>query len=383
MEIDRAYYGPTDLHVARDFELLARLHSEIEAENGKADTAYREALAIYRRHYDARHPEVLRVQNGMASNLRRMRRFAESESLHRDVLAAYRELHPQGHPDVATAAYNLALVLDRQSRYAEAESLMLEALDIRKRMLGENTLPTVELLNDLGAARVQAGDTAGGVEALREASERGRVGLGLDHPSTLSALGNLGLVLTRQSKYVEAESALRAVVAGRRLSRSEQPGLSRALTSLGTLLRDLKRYREADSAYREAAYLARLNLEARKNLLAGALSGLGTSKLRQQQVTDAESLFQQAVGLRRSYLDSAAVTRLWDERQYGNVLIKLGKFAAAESVLVPSFRASTGTSAAAVHREIAVLLVTLYRSSGQAAEARKYVPDTTVAHRTP
>jgi hypothetical protein len=32
MNIDRKYYGPTDLHVARDLELLARLHSTVEAE---------------------------------------------------------------------------------------------------------------------------------------------------------------------------------------------------------------------------------------------------------------------------------------------------------------------------------------------------------------
>jgi tetratricopeptide (TPR) repeat protein len=126
-----------------------------------------------------------------------MRRFQESEALNREVLAEYRKLHPEGHPDVATAMYDLSQVLERQEKYVEAESLLLGALVIRRQMLGENALPTVETLNDLGVLQAEKGDTAEAETTLREASERGQAGLGAGHPSTLSALGNLAVVLTR------------------------------------------------------------------------------------------------------------------------------------------------------------------------------------------
>ena len=384
MNIDRQYYGPTDLHVARDLELLARLHSTVEAEEPMADSAYRAALNIYRQHYDAGHPDVLRVKDGIATNLRRMRRFPESEALHREVLAEYRKLHPEGHPDVATAMYNLSQVLERQGKYVEAESLLVGALVIRRRMLGENGLPTVEILNDLGVLQAEKGDTAKAEATLREASDRGQAGLGAGHPSTLSALGNLAVVLTRQSKLVEAESVLRQVVAGRRLSHAEQPGLSRALSSLGIVLRDMKRYAEAEAAFKEAADIARLNLEPRRNLLALAQGALGVSLVRQGRLQEAEPVLEEAVTMRRAYLDSSQVPRLWDERHYGNVLLRLRKFAAAESVLVPSFRNSgMNPGATAVRRDLAVLLVNLYRDWGRPTEARKYVPDTLPQRRSP
>jgi hypothetical protein len=66
------------------------------------------------------------------------------------------------------------------------------------------------------------------------------------------------------------------------------------------------------------------------------------------------------------------------------VLLRLRKFAAAESVLVPSFRNSgINPGATAVRRELAILLVSLYRDWGRPTEARKYVPDTLPQHRSP
>lgn len=376
MEIDREHYGPTDLRVARDLELMARLHSEIEAEHETADSAYRAALAIYRQHRDPGHPDVLRVTNGLAANLRVLRRYAESESLHRAILGEYRKLHPDGHPDVATALYNLALVLGREQRYPEADSALLEAVNIRRRWLGENDLQTLEALSDLGVLRAENGDNAGAEIALREAADRGRASMGPSHPMTLNALGSLAIVLTRESRYREAESVLREVVAQRRGTRAEEPALSRALTSLGHALRNLERYPEAEAAFREAASIARLNPEPRKHLLTAALGALGATLVLQNRLREAETVLRETVTLRRTYQDSAVITRLWDERHYGDLLIRLGRFAAAESLLVPAFRASAGNPRAqAVHTNLAQVLGTLYRKWGRPDEAGKYRVD--------
>jgi serine/threonine protein kinase/tetratricopeptide (TPR) repeat protein len=376
MEIDREHYGPKDLRVARDLELLAQLHAEIEGEYTIADSAYLAALAIFRARYDAGHPDVIRVLNGRAANLRNMRRYPEAESLHREVLAQYRKLHPEGHPDVAAALHNLASVLNREQRYAESESAFAEALALRRR-LGGKDLATIELLNDIGVSRAEHKDYAGAEVALKEAVDLGRSTLRPGHPTTVSALGNLAVVFTREKKYAEAEPVLRDVVAQRRLARSERPGLSRALTSLGVVLRDLKRHGEAEKAFREAEAIARENPEPRKNLLAAALSGLGVSFERQERLREAEPVLREAVALRRSYLDSAAMARLSDERQLGELLTRAGKLASAESVLVPAFHASAHTPGnQSVHSDLARALVTLYDRWGRHADASRVAADT-------
>jgi tetratricopeptide (TPR) repeat protein len=146
----------------------------------------------------------------------------------------------------------------------------------------------------------------------------------------------------------------------------------------------MKRYPEADTAFNEAAGIARQNLEPRRNLLALAQGALGVSLVRQGRLQEAVPVLEEAVAMRRAYLDSSQVARLWDERHYGNALLRLRKFAAAESVLVPSFRNSgINPGATTVRRELAILLVNLYRDWGRPAEARKYVLDTLPQHRSP
>ncbi len=41
------------------------------------------------------------------------------------------------HPDVSTSLINLALIYDNQGRYDEAESLYLQALEMRRKLLGD------------------------------------------------------------------------------------------------------------------------------------------------------------------------------------------------------------------------------------------------------
>ena len=372
MEIDRGVYGAQDLRVARDLELLASLHAKMEGEHEKADSAYRASLAAFRRHVDADHPDVLRVLNGMAANLRNLRRYAQAESVHRDVLAKYRKLHPDGHPNIATALHDLGIVLGRQQRYAEADSAYMEALALRRRLVGDD-IATLQILNDLGVLRASRGDLAGAEGALKEAVDRSRTVLGSAHPNTMSALGNLAVVYTRGKKYAESEAVLREVVAVRRGLPSEVPGLIRGLTSLGVALRDSKRYAEAEKALREAEAIARQKPDARKSLLASAHTALGVSFIRQERLREAEPLLRESVALRRSYLDSLEATRLADERTFGNLLVQLGHLSQAESVLVPAFRASAIRPAnRAVSAELAGGLVTLYEKWGRRAEAEKY-----------
>jgi eukaryotic-like serine/threonine-protein kinase len=373
MQIDRDHYGATDLRVARDLELMANLHGQIEGEHEQADSAYRAALTIVKGRYDPEHPNVMRLQNSMAANLRNLRRYAAAESIHRDVLGKFQKIHPRGHPDLATTIHDLAIVVSRQSRYAEAESLVIEAIAMRRQHAGDD-LTTINFINDLGVFRGGKGDWPGAEAALRETAERARISLGPTHFATLSALGSLSIALTRQQKYAEAESVLREVVVLRRQMRGERPGLTRALTSLGIVLRDTKRYGEANQVLREAESIARENPEARKTLLASALGAVGVSLARQGRLEEAEAALRETVALRRSYLDSTSATRLADERQLGEVLLRRRLFAQAESLMVPAYRASARAGETeVVHATLGRLLATLYEQMGRRAEAAKYL----------
>uniref|UniRef100_UPI000A752B74 tetratricopeptide repeat protein n=1 Tax=Geitlerinema sp. PCC 9228 TaxID=111611 RepID=UPI000A752B74 len=64
-------------------------------------------------------------------------RYEEAEPLYRQALEMRKRLLGEQHPDVATSLNNLAELYRSQGRYDEAEPLYRQALEMFKRLLGE------------------------------------------------------------------------------------------------------------------------------------------------------------------------------------------------------------------------------------------------------
>ncbi|WP_130758767.1 tetratricopeptide repeat protein, partial [Microcystis aeruginosa] len=64
-------------------------------------------------------------------------------------LDLYKRLLGDNHPHVAQSLNNLAGLYDSQGRYTEAEPLYLQALDLYKRLLGDNHPHVAQSLNNL------------------------------------------------------------------------------------------------------------------------------------------------------------------------------------------------------------------------------------------
>ncbi|OUL28469.1 tetratricopeptide repeat protein, partial [Nostoc sp. 106C] len=80
-------------------------------------------------------------------------RYSEAEPLYLQALSLKRRLLGEEHPSVATSLNNLAGLYDSQGRYSEAEPLYLQALGIRERQLGVNHPKTVNVRENLAYLR--------------------------------------------------------------------------------------------------------------------------------------------------------------------------------------------------------------------------------------
>ncbi|MEH2310839.1 MAG: tetratricopeptide repeat protein, partial [Nostoc sp.] len=69
--------------------------------------------------------------------------------LYIEALAMRKRLLGDEHPDVASSLNNLAFLYDSQGRYSDAEPLYIEALEIAEKRLGANHPNTITIRENL------------------------------------------------------------------------------------------------------------------------------------------------------------------------------------------------------------------------------------------
>ena len=91
---------------------------------------------------------------------------------------------------MALSLNNLAGLYDSQGRYTEAEPLLLEALDLYKRLLGDNHPHVANSLNNLAALYYSQGRYTEAEPLYLEAINIFRERLGENHPHTQTVYQN-------------------------------------------------------------------------------------------------------------------------------------------------------------------------------------------------
>ena len=81
--------------------------------------------------------------NNLAALYYSQGRYEEAEPLYLEALDLRKQLLGDNHPDVAQSLNNLAYLYQSQGRYTEAEPLYLEAINIATQALGENHPNTI------------------------------------------------------------------------------------------------------------------------------------------------------------------------------------------------------------------------------------------------
>ena len=219
-------------------EDLQRLIEQIERESGEKDrklaTLYTELAGIYKRRLDRgeagdyRKEQNLAIEycykavelykklglekeladslNNLAVLYKSQGRYDKAEPLYIQALELTKRILGENHPDTATSLNNLAALYDGQGRYSEAELLYIQALEIRKSFLGENHPDTAISLNNLAALYDYQGSFEEAEALYIQALKISKKVLGENHPHYVLSLNNLALLYHFQGRYEEAEA---------------------------------------------------------------------------------------------------------------------------------------------------------------------------------
>jgi len=209
-----------------------------------------------------------------------------------------------------------------------------QALEIRRRELGDEDPDTLTSINDLGHLLKTRGKLDEAYPLFREALEGFRRTLGDEHPDTLVSLINLGTQLTAQGKLDEADPLLRAGLEGfRRTLGDEHPSTLASINNLGRLLKTQGKLDDAEPLLREALEGLRRTLGDEHPDTLISIGNLGSLLYQQGKLDDAGPLLREALeGLRRTLGDEHPGT-LGSIGNLGRLLKTQGKLDDAEPLL--------------------------------------------------
>ncbi len=215
--------------------------------------------------------------------------------LHRQLPGAERAL--------AGSLNHLGRVRAQAGDFQAAEPLFVEALELRRRLFGNESGEVAASLNNVALVRHDLGYYAEALGLYREALALDRRLSGPDHPSTAVTMANVALLLHDQGEYAEAELLYREALAiWQRHEGPEGESVAEGLDYLGMTLAAEARWEEAEAAAGRSLELRRKALGEKHRDVARSQCHLGAVLRDRGELAAAAPLLQGAERLRRELL---------------------------------------------------------------------------------
>jgi tetratricopeptide (TPR) repeat protein len=260
---------------------------------------------------------------------------SKAEQAFAESLAIYKKLSDKSNTVILMR--NLGAIYSLEGRPDDALRILEEALKLTKTIPGPNPSLMAEVLNALGITYYRQGNTKKAEALFNQALQMiSASGIMFD---TTDLLTNLGAVYIAKHKFQKAEDLLKQ---GLKVKEAEvgpaHPDLTFMLVGLGVLYTDSGRYTDAEEQYLRAVKI----LESRKpefdTRIARILHALSTAYSKARRKTEAETVLAQAAVIARRYLNQHPdlATILED---YSTMLSNHGKAKEANELRVEARRA--------------------------------------------
>lgn len=165
--------------------------------------------------------------------------------------------------------------------------------------------------------------------------------LGDDHPQTIAAMDNLGVVSYSEGKLAQAETIFKQTLETRR--RVLGPEHAQTLASMGNLANvygDEKKYAQAEALLTQTVQLQRRVLGAEHPDTLRSMNNLAETYVEDSRLADAEPIFVPTLESRQKVLGPAHPSTLLTLSDLGGVYQREGKYRTAEGTFRRAVQAS-------------------------------------------
>jgi serine/threonine protein kinase/Tfp pilus assembly protein PilF len=188
-------------------------------------------------------------------------KYEEVEEHYAEALETRRRILGNEHPSTLASIGSMGVLLYYQGKYDEAQVYYAEALETQRRVLGNEHPDTLRTINSMFVLSYYQGKYDEAQVYSAEALETRRRVLGNEHPDTLNTINSMAGLLKVQGKYDEAlVYSAEALETRRRVLGNEHPSTQTSINNMGVLLGDQGKYDEAQVYSAEA-------LETRRRIL--------------------------------------------------------------------------------------------------------------------
>jgi tetratricopeptide (TPR) repeat protein len=147
----------------------------------------------------------MEMVKAIAINSENLGEFADAERVLAENLPRAQRTFGEQHPITANLTFWMGNVLRREGRFAEAKPLLDRALELNRRMKGENSFDTLSTETALAQVLAELHDDAAAEPLARDLTERMKA---MPHGDHGASAGLLAMILINEKRYAEAEHVL-------------------------------------------------------------------------------------------------------------------------------------------------------------------------------
>ena len=229
--------------------------------------------------------------------------FSEAEDHLPIALEITRRLLGEENFATLTDMSDLAFLYSSQGRFGEAEPLMKRALAVREQLQGADHPDTFKTMNHLGLLYAYMGRYDQAEPLLRKSLEGERRVRGEDHEDTLRFMNNLGVMYINAGRYADAEPLFESAIEGnRRVLGEDHPETIGARGNLALVYQSEGRLAEAETLTDEILNSQKRVLGAEHPDTLTTMHNLANLYQYERRNDEAESLYLQVLDSRKRVL---------------------------------------------------------------------------------
>ncbi len=319
-------------------DLLAQAGASTQAAPGARpdrDLTVRTALDRAAKHIEGRFPSQplveASIRQTMGSTYLDLGSLAEAQRELERAVDIRRRLLGEQHKDTLESLNWLANVLQEQGKYPQAEALRANILAVQRRVLGDQHKETLASMNSLASVYRSEGKYTQAEALAASTLETQRRLLGEKDPDTLSTTINLAQIEENLGKYPQAKTLLsKAMNLRREVLGEEHPGTLASMDLLALVYR-------SEGKYKEAEKLCAQTLEVRRRVLGeehpdtvDTMNSLGLLYRLDGNYPRAEELLARALAIGRRTLGEEHPATLTAMNELAGVYWVENRFAEAE-----------------------------------------------------